>query len=143
MLASITPPNAPTQDSSLDAVLESMRTFPDGYWNEGSGGATIEWVDEAGSREMMTIAPDFEEKTFYLKVHAFDGRRVTETWLSLWDRARLTEVFEVTDDYFASKGLFAPAEKAAECVHCFATRGKRSSAVEWITPTDVPPEGNY
>jgi len=143
MTVSVHPPGKTAQGRGLESLLNAIRTYPNSFWDEGTGSASVDIVDDAGRRKTLTMVPDRSEDTFYLKAHEFEGNSVVKTWLSLGNRDRLGEVFEVDDDYQASKGLFVSPNLAAECVQHFAVTGGRSTAITWIRPADVPPDGNY
>ena len=63
-------------------------------------------------------------------------------WLSLGDRSRLSEVV-CPDDWKVSAGLFVPTDKAWLVIRQFCESGTRSNDIEWITPDDMPDDGNY
>lgn len=68
----------------------------------------------------------------------------SEEYLSLSDSERLNEVVDVWgDDLNVSKGLFIPAELAWVGIEELITTGKLSEKIQWISPKELPEEGNY
>jgi hypothetical protein len=90
-----------------------------------------------GERRLSMILLSDPDLGYYLK---YDP--TGDTWLSLGDATRLGEVV-CPDDWQASAGLFVPPDKAWLAVSAFCRTGERSSAITWIRPTELPPEGNW
>lgn len=69
------------------------------------------------------------------------------TFLSLFNRTTLSEVVDIEVKYgneiYVSKGLFIPAELAWIGVEEFITNGVKTNKIQWITPKDLPEEGNW
>ena len=64
--------------------------------------------------------------------------------LSLRDRTKLGSVLDVWGDgLYVSEGLFIPPEAAWKCIRDFAGSGEVSEDIDWISPDDLPEEGNY
>ena len=68
--------------------------------------------------------------------------RGNEEWLSLGDASRLSEVV-IPDDWKASAGLFIPPDKAWPAIEEFCQFGTRSERIAWISPEQVPDDGNW
>lgn len=66
-----------------------------------------------------------------------DSRR-----LSLRDREALDRLVEV-DGLDVSEGLFLPPELAWQAIRAFARDGGAGGEARWITPEEMPAEGNY
>ena len=98
------------------------------------GEAFIEYRD--GQQSVSLILLSDRQLGYYLK--HFLGK---ETWLSLGDAARLSEVV-CPDDWEASAGLFVSPADAWSAIREFCLTGSRSSAIQWIRPSEVPPDGN-
>ena len=68
----------------------------------------------------------------------------SEEYLSLSDSGFLNEVVDVWgDDLNVSKGLFIPAELAWVGIEELITNGKLTDKIQWISPKELPEEGNY
>lgn len=89
-----------------------------------------------GERRVSMILIANRELGHYLK---YDP--TGDTWLSLGDTRRLSEVV-YRDDWEASPGLFVPPEDAWLVISEFCRMGQRSSAIHWIRPTEIPEDGN-
>ncbi|MDE6677871.1 MAG: hypothetical protein K2K02_02420 [Ruminococcus sp.] len=64
--------------------------------------------------------------------------------LSLSDRDKLDRVVDVWGDgLYVSEGLFISPETAWQCIHEFVTTGSISCNIEWISPDDIPENGNF
>ena len=67
-----------------------------------------------------------------------------EEYLSLGDADALSETVDVWgDDLLISRGLFIPVKAALTAARYFAETGKPDPAVKWITPAELPEDGNY
>jgi hypothetical protein len=129
------------ENPSPEHLVHLIVDPPANYWKRGSGDALLDFEERDGTSVSLLILPN-ESLGYFLKFLKFDGVRVSETWLSLWDRQNLDKVVECSDEWMASVGLFLPAECAAEVVSEFARTGARASSITWIRPSDLPPEGN-
>lgn len=71
----------------------------------------------------------------------------SKEFLSLFDSNMLSEVVnievDVGNEIYVSKGLFIPAELAWIGVEDFITNGVMTDKIQWITPKDLPEEGNW
>jgi hypothetical protein len=99
------------------------------------GEAAIDFREGELAYTMILIAD--RDLGYYLKHESG-----TDTWLSLGDRTRLSEVV-CPDDWEASAGLFVPAEAAWFAIDEFCQSGRRSDAIEWIRPREIPADGNW
>ncbi len=67
-----------------------------------------------------------------------------QSYLSLSDRDKLENVVDVWGDgLYVSEGLFISPRLAWRCICGLLETGERSGEIEWITPDDLPEEGNY
>ncbi len=68
----------------------------------------------------------------------------TEDKLSLYDETKLNEVADGANcELWVSTGLFLPKELAWEVIKEFLETGKASDKIKWISPDDIPENGNY
>ena len=70
-------------------------------------------------------------------------RESSGCYLSLFNRSMLNEVVDVWDELYISKGLFLPPELAWSGIEDFISKGIISDKIQWITPNDIPEDGNY
>ncbi|MBR1599071.1 MAG: hypothetical protein IJ661_09200 [Lachnospiraceae bacterium] len=64
--------------------------------------------------------------------------------LSISDENKLNEVIDVWGDgMYISKGLFVPDFLAWEGIEEYITLGRLCDKINWITPNDLPEDGNY
>ena len=63
--------------------------------------------------------------------------------LSLNNENKLAEVAETAEEIYASIGLFLPIELAWEGILDFIKTGKASPKIKWITPEEIPEDGNW
>lgn len=64
--------------------------------------------------------------------------------LSVSDRRKLSSVLDVWGDgLYVSEGLFIAPQLAWSCICEFVRTGRISSAIDWITPDELPENGNY
>ncbi|MEO0413548.1 MAG: hypothetical protein AAF226_01195 [Verrucomicrobiota bacterium] len=127
--------------TDLDGFLEQVKSFPSAYWQEGNGGALLT-LQSIGEKVSLTLLTNVQNGIYAQFCRERDNR-IIETWLSLGDPERLTETAEGAEEYFVSAGLFLQPDQAALCVEDFAKTGDRSSRIQWISPSEIPPEGNY
>ena len=55
----------------------------------------------------------------------------------------LEETIEIGDEIYASAGLFLPLELAWRGIEEYMKTGRVSDQIDWITPEDVPENGNW
>jgi hypothetical protein len=99
------------------------------------GEATIQFRE--GERQLRMILISDPKLGYYLN---YDPEK--DTWLSLGDASRLSEVI-CPDDWEASAGLFISADKAWLAISEFCQTGERSGAIKWIRPSSLPEDGNW
>ncbi len=129
------------QDPEPEFVRQLIQEPTERYWNEGGGGADIEYVDAPPLKRTILILPNLNFG-FYLQYSQLRDGKIIDTWLSL-NRDRLTEVAECCEEWFASLGLFVPSAEAAIAVEDFIRTGELSGAITWIQPSEIPPDGNW
>ncbi len=108
-----------------------------GYWDEGSGGATIDCFSE----QYRTSLIIFPHSSYGVYLRFYDEE--DNPWLSLGNEEKLSECVECNDEWHVSVGLFVPKEKAWLTVRDFCLSGRPSPEVKWIPPTEIPEEGNW
>ena len=109
------------------------------YWMQGSGDGYMEFFEDEQQTATLMIGPN-KEHGIYL--HYMDTKGKVDM-LSLYDDKKLSEVAETADEIYASIGLFLPLELAWEGIKEFISTGKLSDKITWITPDDIPEEGNW
>ena len=97
------------------------------------GEASITFSEGAHKGDMILIAD--RKLGYYLIIGHHE-------WLSLGDRSRLSEVV-CPDDWKASAGLFVAPDKAWLAVQEFCKSACRTDQIDWITPDEIPDDGNY
>jgi hypothetical protein len=136
------PSGESVQNPSEDYLRGLITAPPKGFWGQGSGDAELELENMAGEKLSLLILPH-EGLGFYLKFLKTEGRRIVDTWLSLSNKTRLTEVVPCSDEWMASVGLFLAPDAAATAVGEFARTGRRTEAISWIRPDEIPEGGNW
>lgn len=112
-----------------DVILDPFRS------GREFGEAVIDFREGERTHRMILIAD--RDLGYYLKYEPS-----ADTWLSLGDRTRLSEIV-CPDDWQASAGLFVPAEDAWVAISEFCQSGGRSHAIQWIRPSEIPEDGNW
>ena len=125
----IGPARNPGQAWLRELILDP--SHPGREWGE----ALITFRDAHRTSELIVI--NDRDLGHYLKYEP-----TGDTWLSLGDAARLSEVI-CPDDWKASAGLFLAPQKAWIAISEFCRSGARSLDVEWIRPADMPDDGNW
>lgn len=69
--------------------------------------------------------------------------RRSKPYLALYDRDQLDETVDIYYELYVSKGLLMPPELAWEGIEYFVQQGGQSNELEWITPDELPEEGNW
>ena len=132
------PPSGQTvQNPPLEFLHDLVVRPPIEYWNQGSGGATLDYL--VGTKKTSLMLFPESELGLYLRYYDEDGN----PWLSLRSEERLTEVVECNDEWYVSTGLFLSNEDAWKAVQEFLATGRRSSDVRWISASDIPEGGNW
>ena len=74
----------------------------------------------------------------YVNLNTFEEK------LSLYNESKLNEVVDGANcELWASTGLFLPKGLAWEVIKEFLETGKASDKIKWISPDDIPENGNY
>lgn len=120
------------------AIIDNFEEF----WMDGSGDGFFDYVDDDGKTVRLFIGTNMEYG-IYLHFTDWDKKGNGVDLLSLHDASKLDEVAETAEELYASIGLFLPIEQAWEVIVDFIKNGKPSDKVEWITPDDIPEEGNW
>ena len=109
------------------------------YWMQGSGDGFIDYYEDENKISTLLIGPNIE---YGLYLH-FVNKNGKNDLLSLYNKCKLDEVVETADEIYASIGLFLPIEVAWKVISDFVETGRASSKIEWITPGDIPENGNW
>ena len=128
----------------ISAALEVRRIFDESrkdYWRRGNGGGLFEF--SGGVRHALLVFPATDYGV-YLKWHELDvsGKHL-ETWLSAGNLEDLATVVDCADEWWCSRGLFVPREKAWMAVEAFIGSGERSKVIQWLKPEEIPEGGNW
>lgn len=110
------------------------------YWQEGSGEGDIQIFENNRICSILMIEPSLELQRIYL--HYID-RVNNKDLLSVYDKNDLEETIEIGEEIYASAGLFLPLELAWRGIEEYVKTGKASELIDWITPEDVPENGNW
>lgn len=113
------------------------------YWSIGSGDGLMEYYDESGNNTSSLIIETNTDCGIYLHYMENISYKDRKDLLSLYDETELSVVVEGADEIYASKGLFLPLELAWEGICYFVSYGKPFSKIKWITPDDIPDDGNW
>ncbi|MHC4405482.1 MAG: Imm1 family immunity protein [Planctomycetota bacterium] len=115
-----------------------LATLREYILSQGSvfGDALIHRLDDASNAPHLILLVD---RNLGIYIKYIDG---DNQWLSLHDRTRLSEVV-CPDDWNAPAGLFVPTETAWLAIEEFCKTGRRSKAIEWTTPAEIPEDGNW
>lgn len=109
------------------------------YWLQGSGDGFIDFYENDNKISTLMIGPNVE---YGLYLHFIDNINKTDL-LSLYSEDKLNEVVETAEEIYASIGLFLPVDVAWGVILDFVETGRTSSNIRWITPKDIPEEGNW
>lgn len=110
------------------------------YWQDGSGEGDIQIFENNQLQSTLMIEPSIELERIYL--HFIDNLN-GEDWLSVYDRENLEETIEIVEEVYASAGLFLPLELAWKGIEEYVRTGRRTGQIDWITPKEVPENGNW
>lgn len=119
-------------------IVDDFETF----WMDGSGDGYFEYIVGDEVKSLLLVGPNVEHG-MYLHFMDREDKGNGVDLLSLYDAERLDEVAETAEEIYASVGLFLPVELAWKAIVDFVENGKPSEAIEWITPDDIPDEGNW
>lgn len=110
------------------------------YWQEGSGEGDIQIFENNKIQSTLMIEPSLELERIYLHyIDNVNGRDL----LSVYDKNNLEETIEIGDEIYALAGLFLPLELAWRGIEEYVKTGRASEQINWITPEDVPENGNW
>lgn len=108
------------------------------YWFCSTSDAEIQCFEDDEMISGLSIGTNIKYGIF---IHYTDD---TEDKLSLYDETKLNEVVDGADcELWVSTGLFLPKELAWEVIKDFLETGKASDKIRWISPDDIPENGNY
>lgn len=110
------------------------------YWQDGSGEGDIQIFENNQLQSTLMIEPSIELERIYL--HFIDNLN-GEDWLSVYDRENLEETIETVEEVYASAGLFLPLELAWKGIGEYVKTGRRTGQIDWITPKEMPENGNW
>ena len=113
------------------------------FWVPGSGDGLIEYYDDSGNNISTWRIETNIDCGIYLHYIENVSHKDLKDLLSLYDEKELSVVIEGADEIYASKGLFLPLELAWEGICYFVSYGKPFSKIKWITPNDIPDDGNW
>lgn len=116
-------------------IIEQFET----YWMQGSGDGFIDFYESDENISTLMIGPNVKHGLY---LHFIDNIKKINL-LSLNNENELNEVAETADEIYASIGLFLPIDAAWEGISDFIETGKASSKIKWITPKDIPENGNW
>lgn len=105
------------------------------------GDKLIEFTSEAINTVLRVAF--CEALGYYLNYSVYEGDRLKQELMSLWDAERLDEIIEYDVDCLASAGLFVPVERALPEIKCFLEKGIISDSIRWILPEEMPEDGNW
>ncbi|MBD5136644.1 MAG: hypothetical protein HDT39_11900 [Lachnospiraceae bacterium] len=116
-------------------IIDDFKT----YWMQGSGDGFIDFYENDKKVSTLLIGPNIEHGLY---LHYIDNIKHIDL-LSLNNENELEEVLETAEEIYASKGLFLPIESAWEGIMDFIETGNPSSKIIWITPDNIPENGNW
>ncbi len=125
--------------TDLDGMKKEIIDNFDEFWMQGSGDGYIEFYIEDEKVSILMLGPNIEHGLY---LHYIDCVEDVDL-LSLYDENRLDEVAETAEEIYASIGLFLPKEEAWEGIRYFVETGKPLPSIKWITPDDIPEDGNW
>jgi|SRR5579875_1067090 len=132
------PPLGEDIENPAMELLHQLIVSPDpGYWDEGSGGGTVDYFTEQSKTSLMI----FPHSTHGVYLRFYDEKN--NPWLSLGNKEKLSECVECNDEWYISVGLFVAKEKAWLAVRDFCLSGRKSPEVKWIPPSEIPDDGNW
>lgn len=108
------------------------------YWFADTSDASIQYFEDNKHISDMTIGTNKEYGIF---LHYTSE---TEDKLSLYNETKLNEVEDGANCcLYVSTGCFLPKETAWKVIRYFLETGKASDKIRWISPDDIPEDGNY
>lgn len=121
----------------LETLQKLIFEPPHGYWDQGSGGANLDYLKDT-SRTSLMICPS-SQYGIYLRFYDAQG----VPWLSVEDKSKLLEWTDLSDEWYVSVGLFIQKESAWLAVKEFCSTGKRAPEVNWLPASEIPEGGNW
>ena len=124
--------------------LFQMKTYIidefENYWFSNTNDTEIQYFEDNELMSGLTIGVN-QTYGIYLK---YVNLNTFEEKLSLYDESKLNEVVDGANcELWASTGLFLPKELAWEVIKEFLETGKASDKIKWISPDNIPENGNY
>lgn len=124
--------------------LFQMKTYIidefENYWFSNTNDTEIQYFENNELMSGLTIGVN-QTYGIYLK---YVNLNTFEEKLSLYDESKLNEIVDGANcELWASTGLFLPKELAWEVIKEFLETGKASDKIKWISPDDIPENGNY
>jgi len=100
--------------------------------------------------EIRYICDDFKseliigaDEDFGIYLHYY-SMTTKQDMISLFDYSKLDEVIYGSGrELYASKGCFLPKDIAWDAISDFIENGRISEKIRWISPDDIPEDGNY
>jgi len=119
------------------------------YWKQGNCSGDFEiFIDNViqkrlsiGFFEELGLCLTYED--FYDTVIKNRVLRQSKVSLAVYDESTLGEVVDVYCEVYVSKGLLMPPALAWKGIEYFIRNGEKSDELKWITPYDLPEEGNW
>lgn len=134
--------NTDTMENGYDQIhgdVEDLDELKSIIFNDGNFPDCVGYIRADNLENTTVCVCAIKELGVFLGI-SFDSKE----YLSLSDRTLLNEVVDVWgDDLYVSKGLFIPAELAWLGIEELITNGKLTENIQWISPADIPEEGNY
>lgn len=131
-----------------DLYKKLIGKFPE-YWKQGNCSGVFEiFIDNViqkrlsiGFFEELGLCLTYED--FYDKVIKNRVLRQSKASLAVYDESTLGEVVDIYCELYVSKGLLMPPALAWKGIEYFIRNGEKSDELKWITPYDLPEEGNW
>lgn len=125
--------------TDIECLKNSIIDNFEEYWMQGSGDGFFDFCEDEKEISTLMVGPNIAYG-LYLR---FIDVTTSLNLLSLYDESRLSEVAETAEEIYTSVGLFLPLEAAWKGILDFVKTGKPSSKIKWITPEDMPEDGNW
>lgn len=110
------------------------------YWFSDTNNTEIQYFEDNELMSGLTIGTN-KVYGIYLR---YVNLNTSEEKLSLYDETKLNEVEDGANcRLYVSTGCFLPKETAWEVIRYFLETGKVSDKIRWISPDDIPEDGNY
>jgi hypothetical protein len=131
-------PTAKTEENpKLDVLHDLIVAPPPGYWDQGGGGAQLDYLTDASKTSLMIC----RSSRYGISLRFYDEQ--DSPWLSVEDEGKLLECTELYDEWYVSIGLFLPSGTAWLAVKEFCLTGQRSPKVQWMPASEIPDGGNW